>query len=222
MPFPMRGRVLSAGDTPASTGNIANIITVVRILMVPAFVWLLLADAGQLGPMRYIAAALFILAIVTDSVDGSLARSRNLITDFGKILDPIADKLLIGSALVCLSILGELWWWVTALILLRELGITLYRMVALRKRVIPASSGGKLKTIFQAVAISFYLVPTWLLLGEWMHWVNAALMAIAVILTLWSGVQYLVAAYRFKAVDDAASDNPAFDNPALDNSASDD
>lgn len=207
----MRGRVLSAGDTPASTGNIANIITIVRILMVPAFVWLLLADAGQLGPMRYIAAVLFIVAIVTDSVDGSLARSRNLITDFGKILDPIADKLLIGSALVCLSILGELWWWVTALILVREFGITLYRMVALRKRVIPASSGGKLKTIFQAVAISFYLVPTWLLLGDWMHWVNAALMAIAVALTLWSGIQYLVAAYRFKAVDDAALDNTAGD-----------
>lgn len=204
MPFPMRGRVVSAGDTPASTGNIANIITVVRIFMVPAFVWLLLADAGQLGPMRYIAAVLFIVAIVTDSVDGSLARSRNLITDFGKILDPIADKLLIGSALVCLSILGELWWWVTALILLREFGITLYRMLALRKRVIPASSGGKLKTIVQAVAISFYLVPTWLLLGEWMHWVNAALMAIAVVLTLWSGVQYLVAAYRYKTHDDAA------------------
>ncbi|MBX3094750.1 MAG: CDP-diacylglycerol--glycerol-3-phosphate 3-phosphatidyltransferase [Cryobacterium sp.] len=212
----MRGRVLSDGDTPASTGNIANIITIVRILMVPAFVWLLLTDAGQLGPMRYIAAVLFIVAIATDSVDGSLARRRNLITDFGKILDPIADKLLIGSALVCLSILGELWWWVTALILLREFGITLYRMVALRKRVIPASSGGKLKTIFQAVAISFYLVPTWLLLGEWMHWLNAALMAIAVVLTLWSGIQYLVAAYRFKAVDDAAVETPARDSPVSD------
>ena len=194
----MRGRVVSAGDTPASTGNIANIVTVVRILMVPAFVWLLLADAGELGPMRYLAAALFILAITTDSVDGMLARRRNLITDFGKILDPIADKLLIGAALVCLSMLGELWWWVTALILLREFGITLYRMFALRKRVIPASSGGKLKTVFQAIAISFYLVPTWLLLGEWMHWFNAALMAVAVILTVWSGVQYLVAAYRHR------------------------
>src|SRR5690606_34200456 len=132
----MRGRVVSAGDTPASTGNIANIVTVVRIAMVPAFVWLLLADAGELGPMRYVAAALFIVAIATDHVDGTLARRRNLITDFGKILDPVADKLLIGSALVCLSILGELWWWVTAIILLREFGITIYRMIVLRKRVI--------------------------------------------------------------------------------------
>lgn len=205
MPFPMRGRVVSAGDTPASTGNIANIITVIRIFMVPAFVWLLLADAGELGVMRYVAAGLFILAITTDSVDGMLARRRNLITDFGKILDPIADKLLIGAALVCLSLLGELWWWVTALILLREFGITIYRFFALRTRVIPASSGGKLKTVFQAIAISFYLVPTWLLLGDWMHWVNAALMAIAVILTVWSGVQYLVAAYRYRESDDVAA-----------------
>lgn len=200
----MRGRVVSAGNSPASTGNIANIITVVRICMVPAFVWLLLADAGELGPMRYVAAALFIVAIATDHVDGTLARRRNLVTDFGKILDPVADKLLIGSALVCLSILGELWWWVTAIILLREFGITVYRMIALRKRVIPASSGGKLKTVFQAIAISFYLVPTWLLLGDWMHWVNAALMAIAVVLTVWSGVQYLVAAYRYREADAVA------------------
>lgn len=194
----MRGRVVSAGDTPASTGNIANIITVVRIAMVPAVVWLLLADAGELGPMRYVAAALFIVAIATDHVDGTLARRRNLITDFGKILDPVADKLLIGAALVCLSILGELWWWVTALILLREFGITVFRMVALRKRVIPASGGGKLKTVFQAIAISFYLVPTWLLLGGWMHWFNAALMGVAVALTVWSGLQYLVVAYRHR------------------------
>src|SRR5690606_30542496 len=140
----MRGGVVSAGDTPASTGNIANIITVVRIAMVPAFVWLLLADAGAMGVIRFVAAALFIVAIATDHVDGTLARRRNLITDFGKILDPVADKLLIGSALVCLSLLGELWWWVTALILLRELGITVFRMSVIRKRVIPASSGGKL------------------------------------------------------------------------------
>ena len=194
----MRGRVVSAGDSPASTGNIANIVTVVRIAMVPAFVWLLLADAGELGPMRYIAAALFIVAIATDHVDGSLARRRNLVTDFGKILDPVADKLLIGAGLVCLSLLGELWWWVTAVILLREFGITAYRMVALRKRVIPASAGGKLKTVFQAIAISFFLIPTWLLLGGWMHWVNVALMGVALVLTVWSGVQYLVAAYRHR------------------------
>jgi CDP-diacylglycerol--glycerol-3-phosphate 3-phosphatidyltransferase len=95
----MRGRVVRSGDTPASNGNLANIITVIRILLAPLFIWLLLEDAGSLGPLRYIAAALFILAIVTDSVDGLLARRQNLVTDFGKILDPIADKVLIGGAL---------------------------------------------------------------------------------------------------------------------------
>lgn len=195
----MRGRVARGGDTPASTGNIANIITVVRIFLAPVFIWLLLADNAEFGVMRYLAAALFILAIITDSVDGLLARRQNLITDFGKLLDPIADKVLIGSALVTLSILGELWWWVTILILVREFGITAFRLAVVRDRVIPASRGGKLKTIVQAVAISFYLVPVWLLLGDWMHWFNAALMAVALAFTLVTGADYLVKAIRHSA-----------------------
>lgn len=199
----MRGRIARAGDTPASNGNVANIITVVRILLAPLFIWMLLDDAGDLGTIRYLAAALFIIAIVTDSVDGLLARSQNLVTDFGKILDPIADKVLIGGALVSLSILGELWWWVTIVIMVREIGITVFRFVIIRTRVVPASRGGKLKTIFQAVAISLYLVPTWLLLGDWMHWVNAVVMAIALVLTVVTGVQYLVnAALRSRSIHD--------------------
>src|SRR5690606_40552576 len=130
-----------------STGNVANIVTVVRILLAPAFVWLLLADGHEFGLLRYLAAGLFILAIATDSVDGLLARRQNLVTDFGKLLDPIADKVLIGAALVTLSILGELWWWVTIVILVREFGITAFRLAVVRDRVIPASRGGKLKTI---------------------------------------------------------------------------
>ena len=193
---PLRGRVARSGDTPASTGNIANIITVVRILLAPLFVWLLFADNHELGVMRYVAAGLFILAIATDSVDGVLARRQNLVTDFGKLLDPVADKVLTGSALVTLSMIGDLWWWVTIVILVREIGITAFRMAVVRDRVIPASSGGKLKTIAQAIAISFYLVPLWVLLGDGMHWVNAALMAIAVALTLVSGIDYLVKAPR--------------------------
>ncbi len=192
----MRGRVARSGDTPASTGNVANIITVVRIFLAPVFIWLLLADNSELGLLRYFAAGLFILAIVTDSVDGLLARRQNLITDFGKLLDPIADKILIGGALVSLSILGELWWWVTIVILVREFGITVFRLIIVRDRVIPASRGGKLKTIVQAIAISFYLVPVWLLLGDWMHWFNAVLMAVAVALTLSTGIEYLVNAVR--------------------------
>lgn len=200
---PMRGRVARNGDTPASTGNVANIITVVRILLAPLFIWLLLDDAGRLGPIRLIAAALFIVAIATDSIDGLLARRQNLVTDFGKILDPIADKVLTGGALVSLSILGELWWWVTIVILVREIGITVFRFVIIRTRVVPASSGGKLKTVFQSVAISLYLVPTWLLLGDWMHWVNAVVMAVAFVLTVVTGIQYLVnAATRSKPIRD--------------------
>jgi CDP-diacylglycerol--glycerol-3-phosphate 3-phosphatidyltransferase len=184
------------GDSPASNANLANVITVIRIFLAPLFFWLLLADNGELGGIRYAAAALFVFAIATDSVDGILARRQNLVTDLGKILDPIADKLLTGGALVCLSILGELDWWVTAVILVRELGITVYRMAVLRDRVIPASAGGKLKTVLQAVAISLFLFPLWTLLGDWMHWVNGALMTAAVLATVASGVDYLIKATR--------------------------
>lgn len=193
---PMRGRVARSGDTPASTGNVANIITVVRIFLAPLFIWMLFTDNHEFGVLRYLAAAVFILAIVTDSVDGLLARRQNLVTDFGKILDPIADKVLIGGALVTLSMLGELWWWVTIVILMREFGITAFRLAVVRDRVIPASRGGKLKTIIQAIAISFYLVPVWLLLGDWMHWFNAVLMAIAFAFTIVTGADYLVKAFR--------------------------
>jgi CDP-diacylglycerol---glycerol-3-phosphate 3-phosphatidyltransferase len=195
----MRGRVARAGETPASTGNVANIITVVRILMAPAFVWLLLADDQQYGVLRWIAGGLFILAIVTDSVDGLLARRQNLVTDFGKILDPIADKVLIGAALITLSYLDELPWWVTIVILVRELGITAYRFAVLRHRVVPASRGGKIKTIIQAVAISFYLVPLWEVFGDWVYWVNYVLMGLAVIATVVTGIDYLYRASRTRA-----------------------
>lgn len=189
--FPMRGRVVSAGETPASTGNVANIITVVRILLAPLFVVLLLLDGGADGAFRVAAALLFIVAIATDSLDGHLARSRNLVTDLGVLLDPIADKVLTGAALVMLAVLAELPWWVVAVILVREWGITLFRFLMLRDRVIPASRGGKLKTVVQSVAISFALLPLWNLLGEWVHWLNGALMTAAVILTVVTGLDYL-------------------------------
>ena len=192
----MRGRVLRDGDTPASNGNIANIITVVRILMAPLFIWLLLLDDGAMGPLRWFAAFLFIIGITTDSVDGYLARSRNLVTNVGKILDPIADKVFTGGALISLSILGELWWWVTILILIREIGITVYRFIVIRDRVVAASSGGKLKTVVQAVAISFALLPLWTIVGDWILWVNWALMGAALVLTLYSGATYLIEARR--------------------------
>lgn len=194
------GRVLSKGDTPASYANIANLVTVARILVAPVFVWLLLADDGAFGPLRLAAAALFILAIVTDSLDGYLARSRNLVTNLGTLLDPIADKVLIGGGLVGLAILGELWWWVAIVILVREFGITVFRFIALRDRVIPASRGGKAKTWVQAIAVSLFLVPTWLLVGDWVFWLNYAVMGLALLLTVYSGIDYLVKAWRYGRV----------------------
>jgi len=185
-----------AGDTPASNGNLANIITAVRIALAPVFVVLLVLDGGADGPLRFAAAALFIVAIATDGVDGMLARRRNLVTDLGILLDPIADKLLTGAALVMLAVLAELPVWVVAVILVREWGITLFRFIMLRDRVIPASRGGKLKTVVQAVAISFALVPLWQLVGEWVFVVNTVLMTAAVILTLVTGIDYLVRARR--------------------------
>ena len=196
---PMAGRVASKGTTPASRGNVANIITVVRILLAPVFIWLLLWDNGQMGTLRWVAAVLFIVAIATDGLDGYLARRQNLVTNIGILLDPIADKILIGAALVALSILGELWWWVTIVILVREFGITIYRFIALRDRVISASPAGKLKTLAQAIAVSLFLVPLWTLLGDWVHWVNWVVMGIALVLTVYSGIEYLVAAWRLRA-----------------------
>lgn len=192
----MRGRMLRAGDGPVSPWAVPNLITIVRILLVPVFVWLLLADQHEYGPLRWGAAVLFIVAIATDSLDGHLARSRGLITDLGKLLDPIADKLLTGAAFVMLSVLGELPWWVTGLILLRELGITVWRLIEARRIVLPAGRGGKAKTVAQAVALSAALLPLWLLIGEPMHWINTALMSIAFALTLLSGIDYLWQAYR--------------------------
>lgn len=189
----------SSAGTPerSANWNLPNAITVVRILMAPVVFWMLLADAGADGPLRWWGAVIFIVAISTDWVDGWLARSRGLVTDLGKILDPIADKLLTSGALICLSVLGELPWWVTAIIVIREVGITVWRLVELRRgNVVPASSGGKLKTLVQAVAISFALVPLWTIVGDWIFWVNGVLMTAAVVLTLWSGLAYVRDAVR--------------------------
>ena len=179
--------------------NIANVLTVVRILMVPFFVWFLVLDDGQDGLFRWLAVLVFAVAIYTDKLDGDLARSRGLITDFGKIADPIADKLLIGSALVMLSVLGELWWWVTIVILVREIGITLLRFAVIRYGVMPASRGGKLKTVVQTVAILLFLIPLQSIAGDWAWWPAAAVMAAAVVITVVTGVDYVVQAIRLRA-----------------------
>lgn len=193
---PMRGRVVRGGEGTVSVGNAANLITIARILMAPVFVVLLLVDGGADGVLRYVAAGLFIVASATDGVDGFLARRRNLVTDAGKLLDPIADKVLTGGALVVLSILAELPWWVTVVILVREIGITVLRFVALRDHVIAASILGKIKTWVQIIAISFAIVPLWNVFGDGIHVVNTVLMALAVAITLVSGAEYLWQAWR--------------------------
>jgi CDP-diacylglycerol---glycerol-3-phosphate 3-phosphatidyltransferase len=186
----------SVSPAKSSNWNLPNLITIVRILLAPLFIWLLLADAGNDGPLRWWAAGLFIVAIATDGIDGALARRNNQVTDLGKLLDPIADKVLTGGALVGLSILGELPWWVTIVILVREIGITVFRFAMLSDHVIPASRGGKLKTVMQSVAISLALVPLDLIFGDWVHWLNGITMTIAVVLTVYTGIEYLVSAWR--------------------------
>ena len=190
-PSGFRGRVVAAGDSQVSNANMANIITVVRILLAPVFVWLVLLDGGEHGVWRWVAAVMFIAAISTDGLDGALARRRNLITNSGIILDPIADKVLIGGALIALALVSELPGWVVAVILLRELGITVFRLVMLKDRVIPASRGGKAKTILQSVTLSSWLVPTWVVLGSWVFVANWVMMAAVIAITLVTGIEYL-------------------------------
>ena len=176
--------------------QLPNAITIVRIFCAPVFLWMLLADAGADGPLRWWAAVLFIVAIATDGIDGYLARKYEIVTDLGKLLDPIADKALTGCAFVGLSILAELPWWVTALVLVREVGITVHRLIVASNHVVAAAWMGKLKTVAQAVALSLALLPLWTVVGDWIHVVNAVTMWIAVILTLASGIDYVVTEVR--------------------------
>ena len=177
------------------TLNIANVLTTLRILMVPFFIWALVADEKEYGLMRWVAVAIFAVAMYTDKLDGDLARSRGLITNFGKIADPIADKLLTGSALVMFSILAELPWWITLVILVREWGITLLRFVVIRYGVMAASRGGKLKTVLQIAAIIGFLLPL-AHMPQFFFIVASILMAAAVAVTVYTGVEYMFVGYR--------------------------
>jgi CDP-diacylglycerol--glycerol-3-phosphate 3-phosphatidyltransferase len=179
-----------------SNWNLPNAITLARIIATPFFIWMLLADNGQLGGLRWAAGVFFIVAMASDALDGYLARSRNLITDLGKLLDPIADKFLTGGALVALSILHELPWWITAVVLLREVGITVHRLIQVQTVVVAANWVGKLKTIAQSVAIPLALFPLAQSIGSWVVYVNIVTMTIAVILTIASGADYIWNAFR--------------------------
>jgi CDP-diacylglycerol--glycerol-3-phosphate 3-phosphatidyltransferase len=190
---------MSDGDEPRADVpllNIANVLTVSRLVMVPFFLLALFAGGGTDLFWRLVAFGVFVIASITDRIDGDLARKHGLVTDFGKIADPIADKALTGSALVGLSVLGNLPWWVTIVIAVRELGVTLLRFWVIRRGVIPASRGGKAKTLMQIVAIGFYLLP----LPPWLIFVRWVTMGIALLLTVVTGADYVVRAFRLRAV----------------------
>lgn len=183
-------------QSPPSNLNIANVLTVLRILGVPVYGWILLHDGGGDPTWRIWSFVAFSLLMITDRIDGDLARSRGLVTDFGKLADPIADKALTGMAFIGLAVIFDYWlfWTVTILVLLREWGITIMRFVVKKYGVMPASQGGRIKTTLQASALGLYSLP----LELWdstastiVWWVTNIVMAGAVVITMVTGVQYV-------------------------------
>jgi CDP-diacylglycerol--glycerol-3-phosphate 3-phosphatidyltransferase len=182
--------------TPVPLLNVANILTVSRLVLVPVFLVALFTEGGHSFGWRLTATIVFAVASITDQLDGWLARRHGLVTDFGKIADPIADKALTGAALFSLSILAELPWWVTIVIAVREIGVTLLRFWVIRYGVIPASRGGKLKTLTQIVAIGFFVAPLPTGAFDVIEW---TLMGVAVALTVVTGLDYVFRALRLRA-----------------------
>lgn len=184
--------------------NLPNALTGFRLACVPVLIVLLCLPAGPDGLPRDAAALVFVVASITDILDGVIARRRGLVTTFGKIADPIADKALTGTALIGLSVLGELSWWVTAVILIREVGITAVRFWVIEHGIIAASRGGKVKTVLQTIAITMYLLvlPASIATAPALAWwgpVRATVMGVAVVLTVVTGIDYLVRALRLRS-----------------------
>jgi CDP-diacylglycerol--glycerol-3-phosphate 3-phosphatidyltransferase len=177
---------------PVPVLNLANALTALRIVLVPVFLWLTVASGMVDAKLRMAACVVFVIASVTDFVDGWIARTWHLVTAFGKVADPIADKALTGTALVLLSWYGRLPWWVTVVILVRELGVTALRFVVIRRGVIPASRGGKVKTALQIAAISWYLWP----MPAWLGAVGPVIIGGAIVITIATGVDYVVRAVK--------------------------
>jgi CDP-diacylglycerol--glycerol-3-phosphate 3-phosphatidyltransferase len=187
--------------------NIANVLTGVRLALVPVFVAVLLTEDGTSTSWRLAAFGVFAVAAITDRYDGELARRRGLVTAFGTIADPIADKALTGSALIGLSALGMVPWWATVVIMVREIGVTVLRFLVLRHGIIPASRGGKAKTLVQTLAIGLYLLP----LTELFHAATGAVellrwtvLVVAVVLTVVTGLDYVLRAARLRSAAAAA------------------
>ncbi len=189
--------------------NVPNALTTLRIVIVPFFAWALLADGGDSITWRLVAFALFVGAMITDKVDGDLARKHDIVTNFGKIADPIADKAITGMALIGLSVVGDVWWWVTIVVLLREWSVTVLRLSVLKHVVIAAASSGKIKTTLQAVALSVLTLPLphgdaahggafdrFGAVGEGVFYLGQVALAGAVAMTLWSGYEFFRDVWR--------------------------
>jgi CDP-diacylglycerol---glycerol-3-phosphate 3-phosphatidyltransferase len=193
---------MSDGSAQVSNFNVPNVLTTLRIVLVPFFGWALLQDGGDSVLWRFVAFTIFVLAMVTDKIDGDLARKHNLVTDFGKIADPIADKAITGMAFVGLSIVGDVWWAVTVLVLVREWSVTLLRLSVLKNVVIAAAWSGKIKTVLQAVALSGLCLPLRQVdgsldtIGNILFDLNQILLAAAVAMTMWSGYEFFHDVWR--------------------------
>jgi len=180
-----------------SNWNVPNALTTLRIVMVPFFGWALLHDGGDDNAWRWLAYGLFVVAMITDKIDGDLARKHNLITNFGKIADPIADKAITGMAFVGLSIIYPVLWWVTVPVLIREWGVTIARLSIAKQVVMPANQSGKVKTMAQALALGglvapfHYLSGGWDVPGEILWYAAIALLVVAVVLTMTSGAEFV-------------------------------
>lgn len=164
-----------------------NTLTVTRILLIPTGVYTLFYDGGDNSTFQLISYAIFFTLGMTDIVDGRWARHSNRITPLGTFLDPVADKALIGAAMISLSILDRFPWWITILILTREIGITLFRLIVMKNGVIPASKGGKIKTLTQNFGVGFFILP----LPAWLDWFKYGFISVAIILTITSAYDYL-------------------------------
>lgn len=230
--------VETPAPAPVPVVNLANGITVARVLLVPIMAVLFVQDTTT---TRLLAAVVFLVAAITDKIDGYIARSRGLETAFGAIVDPIADKALVLTALVLLSAVGDLPWWVTIVIIARELAITVLRFVMIRRAVMAASKGGKLKTLLQVIFITGFLTPWHDLvptgLADVMTWLSWIVCVAAVLVTVVSAADYVVRAWRIAqqgpvataddapenpAPEDAVPDNPVPDNPVPDSPVPDD
>jgi len=168
-----------------------NFITVMRLVFVPVGAYTLFKNGGDDTTWQYISWVVFFTLGMSDVLDGKLARSRNTITEFGKFLDPVADKVMIGTAMISLSILGRMPWWMTIVILAREIGITIFRLSVIKRGVIPANKGGKIKAMMQGFGVGFYVLP----LSSSLYWFRDGFMYIAIVLTVVTGAYYVKSAF---------------------------